>query len=340
MDNVQETTPSTSPQPLDMSQVEDAILARWEDPAEQQVSEDDQEATSEVEEETVDTEVEEEETPDEIEEVEEDPEEDDEPESDEDEDEGEADDPVIDDDTEVEILVDGEAHRASIQKLKRLYGQEASLTRKSQEVAQRRKEADDAISKSQVVFDRLLNQAQERAKPYQDVDMLVASQQMSADDFAQLRKEAKDAFQDLEFLSKEADGYFGELKAQQDKALQDAAKECVQVLQDEIPEWSNQMYNDIRSYAISEGLPEDQVNQYVDPIVIQILNKARLYDQGKKVATVKKKTAEKKKVLRSKKSPPTDAAKRKVNLAKQQDALRNSRDIDDVANVLLARWEE
>ena len=100
------------------------------------------------------------------------------------------------------------------------------------------------------------------------------------------------------------------------------------------------MYNDIRAYAINQGLHEDHVNQIVDPAVIQIINRARLFDQGKKVATVKKKSAEQKKVLRSKKSPPTDAVKRKASLAKQQEALRNSRDIDDVANVILSRWEE
>ena len=76
------------------------------------------------------------------------------------------------------------------------------------------------------------------------------------------------------------------------------------------------MYNDIRGYAIAQGLPEDQVNTIVDPVVIQILNKSRLYDQGKRVATVKKKAATKKKVLRSQKAPPTADTRKKVKVDK------------------------
>jgi hypothetical protein len=340
MNNVQNETSTTEPRILDMSNVEDAILARWEDAEETQPSEDDsEEATSEIEEETVDDEGEEELDPDELEEADEDPEESEEAESDEDEDESEDDDPVVDDDTEVEILVDGETHRASIKSLKRLFGVEKSLTRKSQEVAKQRKEADNAIQKNQVVFDRLLQQAQERYKPYQDVDMLVASKSMSAEDFAQLRKEAAEAYKDVQFLTEEADSYFGELQAQQQTAMKEAAKECVKVLNEQIPEWSNEMYSDIRSYAISQGLPEEQVNQYVDPVVIQILNKARLFDEGRKVATVKKKQTAKKKVLRSKKAPPNEVVRKQAANAKAREKMRASKDLDDIADVLLSRWE-
>ena len=115
----------------------------------------------------------------------------------------------------------------------------------------------------------------------------------------------------------------------------------MKVLQENIPEWSNEMYNDIRGYAIAQGLPEDQVNTIVDPVVIQILNKSRLYDQGKRVATVKKKAATKKKVLRSQKAPPTADTRKKVEVEKARQALRNKRgaDLEDVASVLMARWE-
>ena len=335
MNNVQE---DTSARVLDMDQVEDAILARWEDPGEDQASEDETEATSEIEEETFDEEGEEDETTD-IEDEEGD--EDQDEETDESDEENETDEEAeLSDETEVEILVDGEVRLASIKDLKRLYGQEQSLTRKSQEVAQQRKEANDTISKSNAIFEKLIADAQERYKPYQDVDMLLASKNMAAEDFALLRKEAQEAEQNLKFLTEEADSFFSEIQAQQQKQLQEAAKQCIEVLQEQIPEWSNQLYNDIRSYAITQGLPEDQVNSYVDPVVLTVLHKARLYDQGKKVATVKKKQTAQKKVLRSQKAPQSDASKRKSAANKQREALRSSRDVDDVASVILSRWAE
>jgi len=239
-------------------------------------------------------------------------------------------------------MVDGKAHQTSIKDLKRLYGMDKSLTRKSQETAERRKEAEDAISKSQVVFDRLVKQAQERYEPYQKVDMLVAAKEMSTEDFTALRKEAQDAYQNLQFLTEEADSFYGGLKAQQAELQKKAAVECVKVLQEQIPDWSNALYNDIRHYAIAQGLPENDVNQYVDPAVITLINKARLYDEAKKVSTVKKKKlAAKQKVLRSKKAPQNDADAKKSDVEKQLAQLRanGGNDIDDIANVFLKRWE-
>ena len=58
------------------------------------------------------------------------------------------------------------------------------------------------------------------------------------------------------------------------------------------------MYNDIRSYAVSQGLPQEQVDQYVDPNSHD--PQARLYDQTKASANIKKAKA---KVIKTKNSP-------------------------------------
>jgi hypothetical protein len=172
--------------------------------------------------------------------------------------------------------------------------------------------------------------------------MLVAAKEMSTEDFTALRKEAQDAYQNLQFLTEEADSYYGGLKAQQAELQKTAAVECVKVLQEQIPEWSNALYNDIRHYAIAQGLPENDVNQYVDPAVVLLIHKARLYDEAKKVSTVKKKkSAAKQKVLRSKKAPQNDADAKKSDVDKQLAQLRanGGNDMDDIANVFLKRWE-
>ena len=73
-------------------------------------------------------------------------------------------------------LIDGETHRASVAELKRLYGQEASLTRKSQAVSQQRKQAEDALQRSDALLQAMLGRAEERFKPYSEVDMLTGVQ--------------------------------------------------------------------------------------------------------------------------------------------------------------------
>lgn len=327
--------------PIEIDEAEDAILARWEDPDAQVSDDDEQEAAPDIDnEETVDVEEYEEDLDEtDLDDEETDPEEDEDDEPEDEEDDTEAE--VIDDDAEVEILVDGETHRASVASLKRLYGIESSLTRKSQAVSQQRKQAEDALQKSDAVLQAMLQKAEERFKPYSEVDFLVASKTMDDADFSALRKEAQQAHDDLRFLREEADTFYGEIQKQNEAAQKEAAKEAVKVLQETIPEWSNEIYNDIRGYAIAQGLPEDQVNNYVDPIVIQILNKARLYDQGKRVATVKKKAATKKKVLRSQKAPPDATTRKRASVEKAQQNLRKNRggDLEDIASVLMARWE-
>jgi hypothetical protein len=199
--------------------------------------------------------------------------------------------------------------------------------------------ADDQLQKADASLQAMLSRAQERYKPYSEVDMLVASKQMDAESFTALRAEAKQAEDDLKFLSEEADQFYSFVKQQQAEAKQAEAKECIKVLQKEIPDWNNDLYNDIRSYAIGQGLPEEAVNQYSDPNVIMLLNKARMFDQTKKVATAKKAKASKK-ILRSKKAPPTKADIKAQRQKKTMDKLRSGgNDLDNIADAIMAGWE-
>ena len=352
MDNVQ-VSDEPQPRSLDSDDAADAILSRWQDA--ETLSEEDEEATDEPREEDEDetsedqSEIQDDETEQTEDEDDEDPDQSEEPETD-GEDEVEL--SGIDDETQVEIIVDGETQRVSIAALKRLHGQEASLTRKSQDLAAQRKQADAALQKADISYQKLLERAEARAKPYSEVDMLVASRQMDADDFAKLRAEAKDAEDNLKFLKEEADAFYRDAQDQQAKLHQQAASECVKVLQSQMPDWGNDLYNDIRSYAVSQGLPQEQVDQYVDPQVIMLLNKARLYDQTKATAETKKakskviraKDGNKgKKILRSTKSPVSDdSAVRRAKKAQQMLRSNPSRngDADDIAEALLARWEQ
>ena len=342
------------PRSLDSDDAADAILNRWEDG--ETLSEEDQEAADEPQQDEDETQEDtsDEDQDDETEQTEDedetDPDQSEEPETDEADEEVEL--SGIDDDTQVEIIVDGETQRVSIAALKRLHGQEASLTRKSQDLAATRKQADAALQKADISYQKLLERAEARAKPYSEVDMLVASRQMDADDFAKLRAEAKDAEDNLKFLKEEADAFYRDAQDQQAKLHQQAASECVKVLQSQMPDWGNDVYNDIRAYAVSQGLQQEQVDQYVDPAVIMLLNKARLYDQTKATAETKKakskviraKDGNKgKKILRSTKSPVSDdSAVRRAKKAQQMLRSNPSRngDADDIAEALLARWEQ
>lgn len=360
MSNVQEA--NLEPQSLDLDEAADAILDRWSD-GEILSDEEDQEATPEDVDETPDDDGDFEEDedvseddddteadPDEDEDTDEDDDEGDEDDADEEEAEEEAEAEGVTDETLIEISIDGETKQASVKDLKRLYGQEASLTRKSQEVATKRKEAEEALVNADNTYRTLMERAEARFKPYSELDMLVASRNLSNEDFTQLRQDAKAAEDDLKFLTEEANSFYQNAQGNAQAQLQAQAKECSRVLEQDIEGWGNDLYNDIRSYAVKQGLPQDQVDKYVDPGVIKILNKARMYDELKATAGTKKAKAatstglkSKKKVLRSKKAPVTQDEGNRARIKKSQSKLisNGSRagDLDDIADALLARWE-
>ena len=334
--NVQEIEPVTTA--FGEIDVEDAILKRWEAVDEDQPAENSDEATSEEVTETDDLdEIENEELLDDGESQED-------PVQEETEDEDDAEESLeLTDESLVEISVDGETKQASLKDLKRLYGQEASLTKKSQETSARRKEADEALERTSLHYNKMLERAEKQWEPYSKVDMLIAAKQMSDDDFAQLRNEARVAEDNLKFLKEESNSFYDSFKQDQAKQQQMQAQECIKVLSADVPDWSNELYNSIRTYAVSQGFQQDQVDQYVDPSVIKILNKARLYDQSKKTAATKKVAKPPVKVLRSKKAPASsqDAKQAKTSAAmkRMREGSQLSGNLDDIAEVLLSRWE-
>jgi hypothetical protein len=327
-----------------VDQTAEAILASWEDADESQPSEEGEleateDSTSEEETEVDETEEEEDEETKEEDETEEDP---DESQDTEDDAESEPEEIDLADDTLVELQVDGETKQASLKDLKRLYGQEASLTRKSQETANQRKEANEALERADASLQAMLTRAQERYAPYEEIDMLVASRQMNPDDFAALRAEAKAAEGDIKFLKEEANSFYGELQNKKAAQQQESAKHCIEVLQKELPEWNTELYNDIRKHAIGSGLPAESVNQYTDPNVIMLLHKAMMFDRSKQVAKTKKAKAPAK-ILRSKKAPPTKTDQRISKQKAAQERMRKSpsggNDLDDIAEMLMANWD-
>lgn len=246
---------------------------------------------------------------------------------------------VDDDDAVVKIKVGDEELSASVKDLKRLYGQEAALTKKSQEVAQKRKEVEDQGARHLVGLQKLYERSMERYKPYAEIDMLVASKSLSNEEFAALRQEASRAYEDVQFLQAELDGFVQNLEAQRQNMIREQAKVAIQTLQDPeqgIPNWSQETYDSIREYAVRSGMPRDVVNNIVDPVIIKTLWKAMAYDNGKQVATVKKAKSAKK-VLKSKASAETQRFT-KTDGQKAIQKLRTSGSRDDAANAFLSRW--
>lgn len=251
------------------------------------------------------------------------------------------DDTAAADDAAVEVVVDGEIRKVTIRDLKRLAGQEAALTRKSQEVAARRKAADEREEASAYTLDALIQRAQERIQPYAQIDWLVAAQKLSPDELQALRAEARRHYEDYSFLTQEAVRLHDRAKAGRAEALREAAVAAIPEIRDRIAQaggnWSQETYDGIRRYAVAQGFPAAEVDGWVNPAIIQMVYKASRYDAIKAQGPVRTRA-----VARSASPVKTTGAPARVGAGtaaadKAMTRLKQSGSVEDAAAAIFAR---
>lgn len=273
--------------------------------------------------------------------------------SDTEEEEGEADQSdvktVIDsDDAVVKLKVDGEEVEASIKDLKRLYGQEASLTRKSQEAATIKKRAEEAGAYHVAGLEAMYQRAVKAAEPYQNINFLSLAKDpnVTKEELEALSSVAQSAFDNVRYLETELQNTTKFAQEHRHQQLVEQAKETNKVLSDPktgIEGWGEPLYNEIRDFAVKQGLDAGVVNEIVDPVGLKLLHMAMKYAKGVQTLTTPNKGPTKvdktpKKIVKG----ATTEAVRKVKTNHTNAAakrLKASGSTDDAAEAFMARWE-
>lgn len=279
------------------------------------------------------------------------PEDEDDAEGDDDENEGddeEAEQPTVEikDEHKIKVVVDGQEQEFTLGSLKRLAGQEASLTRKGQEVAAQRKGIEERSAAQLAQMKTLLDRAKAKYEPYSKIDLLAASKDpnISAEELVAVRNAAKAAYEDVAFLEQETTSIVQTLQHQARQELIEQARESIKVLSDPekgIEGFNEQLYGEIRTFAVESGLPADIVNDLVNPAAIKLINMARLYAKGQKTLQTAKPDKKKapKRIVKSTATP--EATKKVAKTAKAQEPMKRSRQsgsVDDAADAFMARW--
>jgi hypothetical protein len=211
-----------------------------------------------------------------------------------------------DEGTYVKVKVGEEEHEVAVKDLKRLFGQEASLTKKSQEVAERTKAAEQAQAKSLAALDVMVKRAQEAANPYRNVNWaaLMKDPTISAEDVGALQEAARSAFENESFLTGQLDNFMREVQSQQQAAQAEAAKACIQALTDDksptyIKGWDQKLYNDMRSFAVSMGANQQMVDGLTDPSAFKLIHMAMQFHKGTQKVVTQKVNKAPKKIVKS-----------------------------------------
>lgn len=242
------------------------------------------------------------------------------------------------------IKVGEEEHEVPASKLTRLYGQEQALNKKSMEVAGQRKAYETKLEEQLVTTQAILARAQERFKPYADLDFNILATQVTPEEYTAVRKAAQAAAEEVQFLEKHTADFVQHIRAEKQAEFKKAAVKAVEELSGPaekggIEGWSDQLYNDIRAYAVSKGAPAEEVNMIVAPWAMRMMHSAMLYEKSATKGAVKtiKVVNKPKKVVKTTNAPPSRTEKSGTGVKQSHDKLRSTGNIDDAEAVFLAR---
>lgn len=246
------------------------------------------------------------------------------------------------------VKVGDEEQEVSLESLKRLHGQEAALTQRSQQLAENRRGLEQREATHLVATQSLLTHFRNQLQPYLGLDMVALARDRSVNpaELAMVQQQAKNLYDTVQFLEHQQTDLMQKVRERQDAEMQQGAVRCVQELRDPasphyVEGWSPQMYEDLRSFGVSQGLHKDLVNSIVDPAAIKILRMAQLYQAGKKamVQTTKvNKTVTK--VVKSTRALPSSAKGPSGEKMKALAKLQRTGDVDDAANAFFAGFKE
>jgi hypothetical protein len=243
------------------------------------------------------------------------------------------------------IKVDGEEYEVNLEELKAGYQRQSDYTRKSQALAEGRKE-NEAIQTERLKLEQerqmyanglqmLKEQQSAKLQEFKDVDWSTLKEEdpyaymLKKDEYRDAQDKARNAAQQQQIVQQQQQQQEAQSRA---TFVQDQYSQLVNAL----PEWDNKestVKEDIRKFAISSGYAPEEVDQLADHRSVLILKKAMEFDKlTKKVAPKKKAIKKVPKVQKSGRGKvKSEAADDKTK--KKRARLRKSGHQDDAASV-------
>ena len=212
---------------------------------------------------------------------------------------------VAEEDLKYTIKVDGEEFDVGIDELKSGYQRQADYTRKSQALAEQRKETENIQSeRMQLEQERQMYanglqmlQEQQTAK-LQDFDKVDWETLKQEDPYAYMIK--KDEYRDIQEKADNAAQQRVLIQQEQQAAAQQERGQFIQQeyarLVDALPEWNDKdstIKKDVQEYAASVGFRPEEINQLADHRSVLVIKKAMEFDKLTKKVAPKKKAVKK-----------------------------------------------
>ena len=249
-------------------------------------------------------------------------------------------------DLKVTFKANGEDQTVTLSELQRGYQRQAGVTQKIEQLESQHNEQTEVVKKQSQKFEQdtvqlgnMLQQAKnillgeintaemQSLRSTNPAEWAARSHEMQAraTGIDQLYNSASQQYQ--RFVDEQS---AGKAQATQEQRTKELAK-----LQEALPDWGDGLRNDIVSYLASTySFSNDDLSNVMDSRLIQLANKARLYDQMEKVGVrTKKKVEALPKTMTAKKGVPKKSANQ-MNYAKAKKRLASTGKTRDAAELI------
>ena len=249
------------------------------------------------------------------------------------------------------VKVDGEEVEVTFDELLKGYSRQSDYTKKTQELSQGRKEIEEAKS----TYNSALAQMQQERQHYvtqlnqilqnssnnlQEYDKIDWNTLKEDDpiEYVKLREDYRDGKEKMQALDQQRQMAMQQQNAEAQKVQQEAVQAERYKMVEALPEWGDpdkqkELATDVKSYALTQGFSEEELNSLIDHRSVLVLMKAAKYDALEKADVKSKKLKNKPKVVRSGKGVSSSGNEKSKRTARMK-RLRGTGHIDD-ASVLL-----
>jgi hypothetical protein len=246
------------------------------------------------------------------------------------------------------VKVDGEEIEVTFDELLKGYSRQSDYTKKTQELSEGRKEIEEAKS----TYNSALTQMQQEREHY--VNQLNQILQNSSNnlkeydkinwdtlkeedpiEYVKLREDYRDGKEKMQALNQQRQMAMQQQNAEAQKVQQEAVQVERSRMVEALPEWGDpdkqkELATDVKSYALTQGFSEEELNSLIDHRSVLVLMKAAKYDALEKADVKSKKLKNKPKVIRTGKGKGANSdSKSKLNAKMKR--LQQSGRVDDAA---------
>ena len=247
------------------------------------------------------------------------------------------------------VKVDGDEIEVSLDELLNGYSRQSSFTKKSQQLADDRREMETLQQQYNSEVSQIQQERQQYANYLQSVIESSNLDQWASIDWETLKQEDPIEYVTKKEEAREAQERVAGIQQRQYEATQkaqaDAKHQWQQTVQTEhahlvgkLPEWGEpekqrELAGKLRSYAQGIGYEDAEIDQLVDHRSFIVLNKARLYDELQTSNVKSKKLKNKPKVIRGGKgaSKKLDVKEKRT---RQRNRLQETGKVEDAAVLL------